>query len=150
MALTLNVHQQSALYCIKVKPCQTYNRNVHTYASKEAPSSTESVYIPIDNSHNNNEEVSKREGEKNTYMCSRKKKRSFNLWTRCYWYYCCYSIYAVPWEKESEREEKRTKASKRNMQLYLLQFITRESRVLIPINCSVHEMQENYADTRAV
>lgn len=27
--------------------------------------------------------------------------------------------------------------------------MTRESRVLIPINCSVHETRENYADTRA-
>jgi len=59
-------------------------------------------------------------------------------------------MYAVPEERirERERERERRRARKK-MQLYLLQFMTRESRVLIPINCSVHETQENYADTRA-
>jgi hypothetical protein len=52
-------------------------------------------------------------------------------------------------EREGKGKGKRKKESKRKMQLYLLQFITRESRVLIPINCSVHETGENYADTRA-
>lgn len=51
-----------------VKPCQTYNRNVHAYTSKEAPSSTDSVYIPINNSHNNIERVSKREREEYVYV----------------------------------------------------------------------------------
>jgi len=53
-------------------------------------------------------------------------------------------------EREREEKGKKKKESKRKMQLYLLQFMTRESRVLIPINCSVHETRENYADTRAV
>ena len=64
MTLTLNVHQQSALYCIKVKPCQTYNRNVHMYTSKEASPPTESVYKPITSSHNNRKRVTESERER--------------------------------------------------------------------------------------
>jgi hypothetical protein len=63
-------------------------------------------------------------------------------------------MYAVPEEREGGgergKEENKEGEREKKMQLYLLQFMTRESRALIPINCSVHETRENYADTRAI
>ena len=139
MVLTLSVHQKDALYCIRIKPCQTHNRTVHMSEHWSFIIHRVCIYIYLSITHittaGRSRETRVRERErKRDHLISGHTATGIVVVTRCMLY-----------QKGSKRE--REKERKREAQLCLLQFMTREKRTLIPINCSVDETQKSYANT---